>query len=483
MTLLSNRYRVIRELGVGGFGKTFLAEDIHMPSRRCCVIKQLKPIINNPQIYQLIQQRFEREAAILEELGNKSDQIPKLYGYFSEAGQFYLVQELIKGQTLSHKVQHQGLLSESLVKEILKNILPVLDYVHSKHIVHRDIKPDNIILRDWDGKPILIDFGAVRESMATIVSQTNNTKSIVIGTPGFMPSEQASGRPVYASDLYSLGLTAIYLLTGKLPQQLETEPQTGEIIWQQYATNVSSHLRAVLERAIQPQARDRYPSAKAMLDAMQSSPTIPATLTSPTPPPQTILYTLPPPIQRNRNIPISSLFIGGLVSAFVIIGFLLPKSHTPVVQTPLTPTEKPQPIKTPSVTPTPETSQLTTIPPLSEPTSAVKSNNLDTTAVVTPKQTLDKADNYSWLAYKSVTDVDLAGKSAFELDIIRNSIFARHGRQFVNQELQNYFNNQPWYRPIYSPQEFPNNLLSNLERKNAAYILQYQNQNGLRWAR
>jgi serine/threonine-protein kinase len=247
MTLLSNRYRLIRELGVGGFGKTFPAEDMHLPSRRCCVIKQLKPITNNPQIYQLIQERFEREAAILEELGGKSDQIPKLYGYFPEVGQFYLVQELIEGQTLSHKVQHEGLLSESLVKEILENILPVLDYVHSRRIVHRDIKPDNIILRDWDSKPVLIDFGAVRESMATVVSQINNTKSIVIGTPGFMPSEQASGRPVYASDLYSLGLTAIYLLTGKLPQQLETEPQTGEIIWQQYAVDVSSHLRTVPE--------------------------------------------------------------------------------------------------------------------------------------------------------------------------------------------------------------------------------------------
>lgn len=96
---------------------------------------------------------------------------------------------------------------------------------------------------------------------------------------------------------------------------------------------------------------------------------------------------------------------------------------------------------------------------------------MDTTAVVTSNPTLAQDKNYSWLAYKSVTDADLAGKSAFELDIIRNSIFARHGRQFVNQELQNYFNNQPWYRPIYSPNEFPNNLLSDLERKNAAYIL------------
>lgn len=131
----------------------------------------------------------------------------------------------------------------------------------------------------------------------------------------------------------------------------------------------------------------------------------------------------------------------------------------------------------------PEANKATTIP-TSKPTSLVPSNDdLDTTAAITSKPTLAQDQDYSWLAYKSVTDIDLAGKSAFELDIIRNSIFARHGRQFVNQELQNYFNNQPWYRPIYSPKTFPNNLLSNLERKNAAYILQYQNQNGLRWVR
>lgn len=483
MTLLSNRYRLIRELGVGGFGKTFLAEDTHMPSRRCCVIKQLKPITNNPQIYQLIQERFQREAAILEELGDKSDQIPKLYGYFCEVGQFYLVQEWIEGQTLTSKVQREGLLSESLVKEIIENLLPVLDYVHSKRIVHRDIKPDNIILRDSDSKPVLIDFGAVRETMATLVSQANNTKSIVIGTPGFMPGEQASGRPVYASDLYSLGLTAIYLLTGKLPQQLETEPQTGEIIWQQYAMSVSSQLRAVLERAIQPQARDRYPSARAMLDAMQSYVvSIPSTVPFATSPQQVIPVTPPPTIRRSGHIPINSLLIGGLVTASVIVGFFLTKSPTPVAQTPITPNEKPQVIETPTPTPTPEASQPPTKLTTTQPTPAVVSNDSNTTAV-NLEPTLAQNNDYSWLAYKSVTDADLAGKSAFELDVIRNSIFARHGRQFVNQELQNYFNNQPWYRPIYSPKAFPNNLLSDLERKNAAYILQYQNKNGLRSVR
>ena len=162
ITLLNNRYQVIQVLGAGWFGETFLAEDTHMPSRRRCVIKQLKPISNDPQTYQIIQQRFEREAATLEYLGEASDQIPRLYAYFSENGQFYLVQEWVEGQTLTSVIQSQGKLHENTVREILLSLLFVLDYVHSKGIIHRDIKPDNVILRQIDNKPVLIDFGAVK---------------------------------------------------------------------------------------------------------------------------------------------------------------------------------------------------------------------------------------------------------------------------------------------------------------------------------
>lgn len=218
-TLLNNRYRVIQVLASGGFGETFLAEDTQMPSKRKCVIKQLKPLENNDQIYKLVQERFQREAALLEKLGDSKNQIPQLYAYFTYDDQFYLIQEYIKGETLAKKKKKEGILSENSVKEILINILPVLEYIHSKRIVHRDIKPDNIIIRSSDRQPVLIDFGAVKETMQTVIAVSeNSTKSIVIGTPGFMPSEQSAGRPVYSSDLYSLGLTAIYLLTGKIPQ-------------------------------------------------------------------------------------------------------------------------------------------------------------------------------------------------------------------------------------------------------------------------
>ena len=191
--LLNNRYRIVKVIGEGGFGKTFLTQDTHLPSGRLCVIKQLKPVTDDPEIYRMIQDRFQREAIILENLGNDNNQIPKLYAYFSEQGEFYLVQEYIEGKTLTHKVYENGPLNEIFVVEILKNLLYVLNYVHGRQMIHRDVKPDNVILRDSDNVPVLIDFGAVRESMGTVAnSQGNPTNSIIVGTPGYMPYRTSS---------------------------------------------------------------------------------------------------------------------------------------------------------------------------------------------------------------------------------------------------------------------------------------------------
>ena len=302
--LLENRYKIIKELGDGGFGKTFIAEDTHMPSNRSCVIKQLKPMNEGSQIYQLIQDRFLREAAILEQLGGGSNQIPTLYAYFESNKQFYLVQEYIQGKTLSGKLHAEGKLSSDIVKDILLKILPVLDYVHHQGIVHRDIKPDNIIIRDIDNLPVLIDFGAVKETMQTVVTQSGNAlksslitgkSSIVIGTPGFMSSEQLSGRPVFSSDLYALGMTAIYLLTGKMPQELNTDPRTGEVLWKEYAANVDSQLATVLDKAIQSHLRDRISSANEMLSMLESGGVDTTVLAPP----------LPTPIETKKSTVIS----------------------------------------------------------------------------------------------------------------------------------------------------------------------------------
>ncbi|WGV27916.1 serine/threonine protein kinase [Halotia branconii] len=356
-TLLNNRYQVIQVLGAGGFGETLLAEDTHMPSRRRCVIKQLKPIADDPQTYQIIQQRFEREAATLEYLGDSSDQIPQLYAYFSENGQFYLVQEWIHGQTLSKIVAAKGYESETAVREILLSLLSVLDYVHSKGIIHRDIKPDNIILRDFDQKPVLIDFGAVKETIRSVISSAYYpTRSLVIGTPGYMPSEQAIGRPVYASDIYSLGLTAIYLLTGKHPAELQTNQQTGEIIWQNDAPYISPNLAMVINQAIKPQAGDRYSTANKMLDALkftndiaqQPSNTAATISLSPAATAQTLPTQITP--AKNRQKPIwiiGGLVLGGLIGGVALSNFTRQQqSETSIVKDD-TPAVSPAPTDSP----------------------------------------------------------------------------------------------------------------------------------------
>jgi serine/threonine protein kinase, bacterial len=439
--LLNNRYRVITTLGSGGFGETFLVEDTQMPSHRRCVVKLLKPITTNPQIYELVKTRFQREAAILEELGGNSDQIPNLHGYFQENGQFYLVQEWIEGATLTAKVRQQGLFSECTVQKLLINLLPVLEYVHSQRILHRDIKPDNIMVRHRDEKPVLIDFGAVRESMGTVInSQGNSTSSIIIGTPGYMPPEQAAGRPVYSSDLFSLGITAIYLLTLKQPQELETDSKTGEIIWHQYVVGISSQLISVIDKAIAYHPRDRFSTAKEMLDALLSINTLPPTQQVITPfitqTQQTIPAASKPVDSANRSnaLILSTLIAASLIGISAIIGIAMTKTL-----------QFAQPID----------AGKPTISPFSNPT------------------------DYSWLSQRPVTDADLNNKDGLELDIMRNSIYARRGRQFTTTLLQQHFDAQSWYRPLYPADEFDrlnNNcqLLLPIECKNVMYIKNYQ---------
>ncbi|MTJ11967.1 DUF4101 domain-containing protein [Anabaena sp. UHCC 0187] len=393
LTLLNNRYQVLRELGSGGFGKTFLAEDTQMPSAKRCVIKQLIPVVNNPQVYQLVQERFQQEAAILEELGDRNSQIPQLYAYFMEGGEFYLVQQYVEGKTLTEKLQQQGVLSEITVKEILINILQILEYVHSKGIVHRDIKPDNIILRFSDSKPVLIDFGAVKVTMNTEVSPSGNShQSIVIGTPGFMPMEQSAGRPVFSSDLFSLGLTAIYLLTGKIPQDLPTEPNLGNILWRHFAPYLNVNFGDVLDKAIAYHPRDRYLNAREMLTALQTlsnpiAPTLPVPQSIPTilaapvtagyVQPQTVasLPTSQPhfqtqyPVTSNNGLGTwqQAVIIGGVIGSFLVGGFwVLGIVNKPqITTTNTTPSPVLSPVENTNITPS-----NTSISPISQPTTS-----------------------------------------------------------------------------------------------------------------
>ncbi len=268
--LLNNRYRPVRPLGKGGFGVTVVAEDTYMPSKRLCVLKQLKPTKADPSLFQMIRDRFAREAAILEELSRANDQIPELYAYFTEGNRFYLVQELIDGETIMARVKRAGTLDAEQVTKIVESVLQVLDYVHGKGIIHRDIKPDNIILRTEAQQPVLIDFGAVKETMIHHAEddQSLSDHSRVIGTPGYMPLEQGMGRPIFASDLYSLAFTAVFMLAAKHPHMLPHDPVTGSVSWQGVLPDLPEHLKRVLTKATEVYPRDRYTSARAMLDDM-----------------------------------------------------------------------------------------------------------------------------------------------------------------------------------------------------------------------
>lgn len=267
--LLNNRYRIIETLGRGGCGETFLAEDTHMPSLRKCVIKHFKPTTTDSTAYRILQQRFEREAAILEKGGQLTVQIPTLYAYFAQNHEFYLVQEWIQGNDLARVIAQSGPMSESEVVGFLKSTLRVLDIIHAEGIIHRDLKPANVVRRTSDNAFVLIDFGAVKEVLNTSVDRDGAplTTTLVIGSLHYMAPEQTLGHPIFASDLYALGMTTIFLLTGKSPADWKL-PGSPNTAWQAFVPTISASLANVINRAIQPNPQERFASAQQMQRAL-----------------------------------------------------------------------------------------------------------------------------------------------------------------------------------------------------------------------
>ncbi|MBW4643274.1 MAG: pentapeptide repeat-containing protein [Goleter apudmare HA4340-LM2] len=271
--LLSDRYQVIKPLGQGGFGATFLACDLALPGEPSCVIKQLRPSTTAPQVLQMARELFEREAKTLGIIGNHP-QVPRLLDYFEEGQQFYLIQEYISGATLQQEVKRNGTFTEAGVKQFLSEALPLLQYIHERKVIHRDIKPANLIRRTQDARMVLIDFGAVKNQVTqAITNQSEHTAltAYAIGTPGFAPPEQMAMRPVYASDIYALGVTCIYLLTAKSPKDLAYNPTTGEMIWEPLV-QVSDHLKSVLRKMLDVSVRNRYQSAEEVLRGLEMEP-------------------------------------------------------------------------------------------------------------------------------------------------------------------------------------------------------------------
>ncbi|HEY9614358.1 serine/threonine-protein kinase [Allocoleopsis sp.] len=266
-TKLGGRYKIVKRLSAGGFGETYIAEDTQRPGNPQCVVKVLRPASNNPKMWELARRLFIQEAEILEKLG-KHDQIPQLLAHFEE-GEFYLVQEFVVGRPLTNELPILVPLAEAKVIEILRELLLVLEFIHSHGVIHRDIKPDNIIRRKSDGKLVLIDFGAVKELSTQLIEGEQRTELTVgIGTKGYMPNEQAAGNPKYNSDLYALGMIAIQALTVTHPAHLPSSPATGEVIWEDKAT-VSPKLAAIIRKMIRYNFRDRYQSATEALKALE----------------------------------------------------------------------------------------------------------------------------------------------------------------------------------------------------------------------
>jgi len=267
---LGGHYKIISELGVGGFGQTFLAEDLHLPENHRCVIKQLKPQQRDPKTLEMARRLFDLEAKVLYKLGNH-DQIPRLLAHFEDDQEFYLAQELIEGEPLTQELKDGLPWSETQVIPVLRDLLNVLAFVHQQDVIHRDIKPSNLIRCRQDGRIVLIDFGAVKQVSTQIIDRhTGETKTISIGTQGYTPKEQLGGNPRFSSDIYAVGTIAIQALTTIHPRHLTEDPQTGEINWRHHAPQVSSELAAFLDCMVRYDFRARYPTAVEALEALRS---------------------------------------------------------------------------------------------------------------------------------------------------------------------------------------------------------------------
>ncbi|NJN22940.1 MAG: protein kinase [Leptolyngbya sp. RL_3_1] len=275
-TVLANRYRLLKLLGTGGFGRTYLASD-RQQGEQHCVVKHLTPANRTENFLQTARRLFEAEAKALQLLG-QHDRIPQLIDAFEADTEFYLVQAYVDGHTLTTELHRQDPWSEQAVIDLLAEVLPTLAFIHGEQVIHRDIKPSNL-MRRRDGKIALIDFGAVKEISTQIQTGSLEQFTVSIGTQGYAPAEQLSGRPRYSSDLYALGITAIQALTGRSPMAIPEHPKTGELCWQEIVPDLSPGLGFFLSRLAHGSVYQRYASAdEALADLARLDSLSPATI-------------------------------------------------------------------------------------------------------------------------------------------------------------------------------------------------------------
>jgi serine/threonine protein kinase len=258
---LAGRYKIIKQLGGGGFSQTFLAIDTQRDKRRC-IVKKLQTESDDAFTVRTAKRLFSTEVKTLKRLG-EYDLIPELFDDFAEDQDFFLVEQYVEGRNLKQELQWGRRWSEAKVVAFLQDILTTLAFVHRQSVIHRDLKPANLIRRRLDQKIVLIDFGSVK-------SQRQPSQTVVIGTSGYMPGEQSMGRPNYSSDIYAAGMIAIQALTGRDPTRgkLQPNPKTGELSWRRY-TNVNPALADILDKMVRYDFRQRYASAIDALEAIE----------------------------------------------------------------------------------------------------------------------------------------------------------------------------------------------------------------------
>ena len=264
--LLKDRYRPLNLIGQGGFGRTFLATDQDKPSKPQCVIKQFFPASQGTNNINKAAELFEKEATRLDQLG-KHSQIPELMAHFTQDSRQYLVQEFIAGQNLAQALKIENPYNEDQIRGLLKNLLPVLQFIHSHNVIHRDIKPENIIRRqNSDRELVLVDFGAAKHALGTALLKTGTT----IGTPEYTAPEQNRGKAIFASDLYSLGVTCLHLLTKISPFEL-FDVGEGTWVWRHYLKNnsISEKLGYILDKLVENAVNRRYQSVDEVMENLK----------------------------------------------------------------------------------------------------------------------------------------------------------------------------------------------------------------------
>lgn len=257
------QYQVLRTLGQGGMGTTYLAWDKQASSDKGPKLLVLKEMNDDMAQVAKAQELFEREARTLKALTHSG--IPKYYDFFVEDDKKYLAMELVHGEDLEKRVLNSGPVAPKQAVEWMIQACDILDYLHSckPPLIHRDIKPANLMVRHLDNRIVVLDFGAVKESGTAYRTR--------IGAEGYSSPEQERGSPVTQSDLFAIGPTLIFLVTGETPLRYYRHRGSGYGFDVSNVPTITPGLREVIERTCEPKVRDRYQTAQELAQALAAS--------------------------------------------------------------------------------------------------------------------------------------------------------------------------------------------------------------------